>query len=180
MKASCKTFWWIRLRRLFGRIDFPACRKSSMGKPTFCKFCVYFPSRIRGTCMSVASVLRGMCATLGDGAWKQHMIYGQHTCTARYGRVNSGNNLSVLGNQNEFQILQKLDLLMSEIIYRYKKLFSDISNYLSKSGNTGYIFIWRPWPIYWHSLTLNPEWISNLMTGEMGDEIAYIFQTAKC
>ena len=40
-----------------------------------------------------------------------------------------GNNLSVLGNQNHFQILQKpfMDFVMSELIYRYGKLFSNSS-----------------------------------------------------
>ena len=46
----------------------------------------------------------------------------------------SGNHLSVLINQNvcDFQILQKT-LLISEIIYRYWKLLSNIGNYFPKS-----------------------------------------------
>ena len=119
-----------------------------------CKFFVYLPSRMRDSCTSVASVLRGMPATPAHGTRKLRIRCGQHTCTARYGRVNSvvnarelcarceetwiyknerfypisGNHLSVLINQNDFQILQKT-LLISEIIYRYWKLLSDIGNY---------------------------------------------------
>ena len=145
-------------------MDFPAHRKSSVSKLIFCKFCVYFSSRMRGIWVYVASVLRDMRATPGDGAWMLRVIYGQHTCIARYGRVNSvvnlrelrarcegtwtyknerfipdiGKKLSVLGNQNDFQILQKTfgDLLMSEIIYRYWKLLFHIGYYFPKSWNT--------------------------------------------
>ena len=35
---------------------FSSTQKNSAGKPIFYKFCVYFPSRMRGTCVSVASV----------------------------------------------------------------------------------------------------------------------------
>ena len=58
----CHTFPG-RLHGLFVCMDFPARRKSSAGKPIFCKF--YFPSRMQGTCVSVASVLRSMRATPG-------------------------------------------------------------------------------------------------------------------
>ena len=44
---------------------------------------------MRGIRASVASVLRGMRATHGVGARKLRIRYGQHTCTPRYGRVNS-------------------------------------------------------------------------------------------
>ena len=73
----------------FACMDFPAHRKRSAGKSIFCKFCLYFPSRMRGTCVFVVNVIRGMRATPGDGPWKLRIRYGQHTCTARYGRVNS-------------------------------------------------------------------------------------------
>ena len=84
---TCHTFPG-RPHGLFVFIDFPARRKVSAGKPIISKFCVYFPSRMRGTCVSVASVLRGVRVTTENGAWKLRIRYGQHTCTARYGRAN--------------------------------------------------------------------------------------------
>ena len=76
-KRHCHSFPG-RLHWLFACINSTARRKSSAGKPIFCKFCVYFPSRMQGTCVSVASVLRGMRATPGDGAWKLRIRCGQH------------------------------------------------------------------------------------------------------
>ena len=150
------------LHGLFACMDFPARRKSFMGKPMFCKFCMYFPCRMQGTCGSVAGVLYGMHATPGDGAWKLRTWYGQHTCTARYGHLNSVVNARELRARCEgmwtyknewfffwqWQIIRKskwfsdiaktfMDLLMSEIIYRYWKLLFDIGNYFPKSSNTG-------------------------------------------
>ena len=58
-----------RLHGLFACMDFPSRRKNSAGKPILCKFCVYLPSRMRGTCVSVSSVLPSMHATPGDDAW---------------------------------------------------------------------------------------------------------------
>ena len=139
---------------------FPTRRKSSAGNPVFCKFCVYFPSRMRGTCVSVASVLLGMRATPGYGAWKLYIRSGQHTCTARYGRMNSvvnarelrarcegtrtyrnkrfhdiGKQCISIGKSKWFPDIAKkiMDLVMSEIIYWYWNLFSDIGNYFPRS-----------------------------------------------
>ena len=56
-------------------MDFQARRKSSAGKPIFGTFYVYFPSRMRGACVSVESVLRALRATPGDGAWKLLIRY---------------------------------------------------------------------------------------------------------
>ena len=127
---------------------FSSKQENFCGQTVLCKFCVYLSSQMRDSCTSVATVLRDMRATPAYGTWKLRIRYGQHTCTARYGRVNSvvnarelcarcegawihknerffprhrENNLSVLINQNDFQILQ--------IPYWFQKLFTDIGNY---------------------------------------------------
>ena len=135
-------------------MDFPARRKSSAGKLIFCKFCVYFPSRMRGTCVSVSSVLRGMRATPGDGVWKLRVRYRQHTCTAKYGHVNSVVNVRELRarcegtwtykNERFSQywrtIYQYWEIKMinrycknlygfTDVIFILLKLFTDIRNY---------------------------------------------------
>ena len=160
---------------------------------------------MRGICVSVASILCGLCATAGDGAWKLRITYVQHTCTARNGHMNSvvnarelrarcdgtwtyknesffrisGNNLSVLGNENDFQILR-----FPLSIYCFRKLFADtcIRNYFLMSVNISLnheILDKCPFtsmaPLYWHGLTLFPAWISNHVPGKMWDEIAYTF-----
>ena len=138
-------------------------KQENFCETVLCKFCVYLLSQMRDSCTSVASVLRGMPATPAHGTWNLRIRYGQHTCTARYGRVNSvvnarelwiyknerfspilWNHLSVLINQNDFQILQKT--LLSEIIFRYWKLLSNIGNYFPKSWNTGQIPLTSPTP----------------------------------
>ena len=130
--------------RVFVCMDFPARRKSSAGKLIFCKFCVYFPSGILSTCVSVASVLRGMRATPGDGVWKLPVRYGQHTCTARYGRVNSVLNVIELRARCERTWTYENESFYRywEAIYQYWEIkiiskycknlygFTDVENYL--------------------------------------------------
>ena len=153
------------LHGLFACMDFPTHRKSSVGKPIFWKFCAYFPSRIRGTCVSVVGVLRGMRATPGDGEWKLCVRFEQHTCTARYGRVISVVNARELRARCEGTWTYKNERFSRywETIYQYwgikmisryckislrsywfRKLFIDIvdnfpisANYFPKSWNTG-------------------------------------------
>ena len=140
-----------KLHGHFACIDFPESGKISTANRTL-QVCVYLPTRMRDSCTTVASVLRGMPATPAHGTWKLRIRYGQHTCTTWYGRVNSvvngrelcarcggtwiykngrfspisRNNLSVLINQNDFQILQKnlTDfgnyLLILKITFRYR------------------------------------------------------------
>ena len=188
-------------------MDFPARRKASAGKPIFFKFYVYFPTRMRDTCVSVASVLPGMWATPRDGAWKLRIRYRQHTITARYGRVENVVNAFELRtkcegawtyrNEHFSQYWETIYqyweikmisryckilygfILMSEIIYRYCKLLSDIGNYFPKSWNTVDMSFWRPWLLYWHDLTLIPAWIINQLPDKMVDEIAYTFPNSK-
>ena len=127
---------------------FSSKQENFCGQTVLCKFCVYLSSQMRDSCTSVAAVLRVMRATPAYSTWKLRIRYGQRTCTARYGRVNSmvnarelfaryegawiqkkwtffprhrENNSSVLINQNDFQILQ--------IPYWFQKLFTDIGNY---------------------------------------------------
>ena len=159
---------------------------------------------MRDSCTSVVSVLRGMPATPAHGTRKLRIRYGQHTCTARYGRGNSvinarelcarcngtciykneryspisGSHLSVLINQNYFQILQKT-LLISEIIYRYWNLLTDIGNYFPKSWNIGQMSFDVPEPLYWHCLTLIRAWISNHVPGKTWDEISHTYPNSK-
>ena len=147
--------------------------KEFCGQTEFCKFCFYFPSRVRGTCVSVAGVLRGMHATPGDSTWKLPIRYRQHTCTTRYGRVNSvvkakalrarcedtwhikinffpdvGKQFISIGKSKWFPDIAEtfMDLLISEIINWYWKFLSDTGNYFSESWNTGLIYFWRPCP----------------------------------
>ena len=82
----CQTFPG-RLHRLFACMDFPACRKSSVGKPIFYVFCVYFPCWIRGTWLFV-SALYVRRARPEDGTWELRFRYRQHMCIARYQHVN--------------------------------------------------------------------------------------------
>ena len=114
------------------------------GQTNILKSYVYFPSRMRGTRVSVASVLRGMRGTPGDGVWKLRVRYGQHTCTARYGRVNSVVNVRELRARCEGTWTYKNERFSRywETIYqcweirmisRYcKRLdgFTDVGNYL--------------------------------------------------
>ena len=119
--------------------------------------------------------------------------YGQHTCTAKlraceqcgkcegvackmWGDVGiykskffliSGNNLLVLGNQSDFQILQK-----SLWIYWCWKSLTDIGNYfpISVIISSSHEILDKcpsdaPGPVYWHGLILIPAWIINHMPG---------------
>ena len=156
---------------------------------------------MRGTWVSVVSVLRGMRTTPGDGAWNVRFRYGQQTCTAKYGRVNSVVNVRELRArfegmwtyQNErfsrywetiyqwFPDIAKtfMDLLLSENIYWFWKYFP-ISVIISVSHEIlDKCPLNVPSTLYWHGSTLIPTWISNHMPGKMWDEIAYTFPNSK-
>ena len=173
---------------------FSSKQENFCGKPYFASFAC--TSRVE--CEIPARLLRVFYVR------KLRIRCGQHTCTARYGHVNSvvnarelcarceetwmyknerfypilGNHLSVLINQNDFQILQKT-LLISEIIYRYWKLLSDIGNYFPKSWNTGQMSFDVPDPLYWHCLTLIRAWISNHVPGFTWDELSHMSPNSK-
>ena len=104
-------------------------------------------------CLLIASVLRGLRATRGDGAWKLRIRYRQHTCTARHGRVNSVVNARKLYARCEGTWIYKVerffdmgkqfigtgkskcfpDIVKKPLcIYWFRKLFAYIVNYIVK------------------------------------------------
>ena len=119
------------------------------------------------------------------------MVITQHTCTARYGRVNSvvnamdlrarcegrghikmnvlpdiGKPLISIGKSKWFPNIAKtfMDLLMSKIIKRFP-----MSVIISLNREILDICPFDvPGPFYWHGLISIPAWISHHMPGKMG------------
>ena len=131
-----------RLRGLFACMDFPTRRKNLADRPIFYKFCVYFPHRVRGTCVLVASAPRGIRASAGDGGRTTHIKVDVSSC---YQEINS----SIWGNQNELQILENLYGFADIENYLPIILFTDMSKHWIN-------VFWHPWlPLlaWFHFLT---------------------------
>ena len=132
--------------------------------------------------------------------------YGQNTCTARYECVNNvvnarrlrprweatltynngrfsniGKQFISTGKSTWFPDIAKTfpDLLMTEIIYHFWKLLSDIGNYFLNREIRDKCLFEVPGPLYWHGLTLIPARIINHLPGIMWDEISYTFPNPK-